>query len=37
MLSLPGGLPVLNIPLIPASANAFVTLRGNLEAVYAPK
>lgn len=28
---------VLNIPLIPASANAFVTLRGNLEASYAPK
>ena len=28
---------VLNIPLIPASANAFVTLRGDLEAAYAPK
>ena len=28
---------VLNIPLIPASANALVTLRGNLTAVYAPK
>ena len=27
---------VLNIPLIPAAAKAFVTLRGNLEAVYAP-
>jgi hypothetical protein len=25
---------VLNIPLIPASANAFVTLRGDLEARY---
>ena len=28
---------VLNIPLIPASANAFVTLKGNLVAIYAPK
>ena len=28
---------VLNIPLIPAAANAFVTLRGNLEGVYTPK
>ena len=28
---------VLNIPLIPASANAFVTLQGDLVAVYAPK
>jgi len=28
---------VINIPLIPASANAFVTLRGSLEAVYAPE
>jgi len=27
----------LNIPIIPASANAFVTLQGNLSAVYAPK
>jgi len=28
---------VINIPLIPASAIAFVTLWGNLTAVYAPK
>ena len=28
---------VVNIPLIPASANVFVTMRGNLEGVYAPK
>jgi len=27
---------VLNIPLIPAAAKAFVTLRGDLAAVYAP-
>jgi len=27
----------LNIPIIPASANAYVTLQGNLTAVYAPK
>jgi len=27
----------LNIPIIPASANAFVTLQGNLVATYAPK
>jgi len=28
---------VINIPLIPASAIAFVTMRGNVEGVYAPK
>ena len=27
----------LNIPIIPASANAFVTLQGNLTAAYAPE
>ena len=28
---------VVNIPLIPASANAFVTMRGTPEGVYLPE